>query len=147
MTIITKIVTAALCLGAVSAFAGETPANPDTEVYIVNLQDGDTVLGPVTVNFGLNGMGIAPSGVDMENTGHHHLLLNRPPIGEGEDGKDEFIYSIPVDENHMHFGKGQTEVTLELPTGTHTLQLVLGDKDHIPHNPPIFSDVIRITVE
>ena len=136
-----------LAMSAGMAFAQETPANPDAKVYFVNLSDGDTVKGPVLVQFGLSGMGIAPAGVDVENTGHHHLLLNRPPIGEGEDGADEFIYNIPSDDNHRHFGKGQTETSLELGSGTHTLQLVLGDNDHIPHVPPIYSEVITIVVE
>ena len=138
---------AALALAGSMAFAQETPANPDAKVYFINLSDGDTVKGPVFVQFGLSGMGVAPAGADIENTGHHHLFLNRPPVGQGEDGEDEFIYNIPADDNHRHFGKGNTEATLELAPGTHTLQLVLGDKDHIPHVPPIFSDVITITVE
>ena len=130
-----------------SAIAQETPSNPDAKVYFINIADGDTVKGPVHVQFGLSGMGVAPAGIDKEMTGHHHLFIDRPTIGEGEDGADEFIYNIPADENHKHFGGGQTEATLELGPGTHTLQLVLGDKDHIPHVPPIFSDVITITVE
>jgi len=130
-----------------AVLAQETPANPDAKVYFVNIADGDTVKGPVHIVFGLSGMGVAPAGIDKEMTGHHHLLIDRPTIGEGEDGADEFIYSIPADDNHKHFGGGQTETTMELAPGTHTLQLVLGDKDHIPHVPPIFSDVITITVE
>ncbi|WP_420332580.1 DUF4399 domain-containing protein [Roseibium sp.] len=137
----------ALSLLGTQAFAGETPANPDAKVYFVNLNDGDKVSGPVTVVFGLSGMGVAPAGVEKENTGHHHLLLNRPPIGQGEDGADEFIYNIPADDNHKHYGGGQTETVLELGPGEHTLQLVLGDLNHVPHDPPIFSDVITITVE
>ncbi len=140
---------AAVAIGVLctQAFAGETPANPDAKVYIVNMEDGATVKAPFTVVFGLSGMGVAPAGVEKENTGHHHLLIDRPTIGEGEDGADEFIYSIPADENHVHFGAGQTETVLELAPGTHTLQLVLGDLNHVPHDPPIFSDVITVTVE
>jgi hypothetical protein len=82
-----------------------------------------------------------------ENTGHHHLLVNRPPLGEGPFGADEFTLAIPADDNHRHFGKGQTEVTLELPPGTHTLQLVLGDAGHVPHVPPVVSEQITITVK
>ena len=130
-----------------TANAGDSTAAEGAKQYFVNLKDGDTVSSPVTVVFGLKGMGVAPAGVDQENTGHHHIFLNRPPIGEGEDGKDEFEANIPADENHIHFGKGQTEKTLDLPKGKHTLQLVLGDKDHIPHNPPVYSEVITITVE
>lgn len=137
----------ALGLFGAQAIAGETPANPDAKVYFVNLKDGDKVSGPVTVVFGLSGMGVAPAGVEKENTGHHHLLLNRAPIGQGEDGEDEFIYNIPADDNHKHYGGGQTETVLELSPGEHTLQLVLGDLNHVPHDPPIFSDVITITVE
>ncbi|MTI01261.1 DUF4399 domain-containing protein [Roseibium sp. RKSG952] len=126
---------------------GETPSNPDAKVYFVNLADGDTVQSPVTVVFGLSGMGVAPSGVEKENTGHHHLLIDRPPIGEGEDGADELAYGLPADDNHLHFGGGQTEVTLDLAPGPHTLQLVLGDAGHVPHATPIVSEVITITVE
>jgi hypothetical protein len=91
-------------------------------------------------------MGVAPAGIEKENTGHHHLLVNRPPLGEGPFGAEEFELALPADDNHRHFGMGQTEVTLTLPPGTHTLQLVLGDHDHVPHSPPIVSDVITITV-
>ena len=139
---------ATLCLSASFVWAGgETPSNPDAKVYFVNLADGDSVQSPVTVVFGLSGMGVAPAGTEAENTGHHHLLINRPPIGEGEDGADELAYGLPADNNHMHFGGGQTEVTLDLPAGQHTLQLVLGDAGHVPHNPPVVSEVITITVE
>ncbi|GAA6160803.1 MULTISPECIES: DUF4399 domain-containing protein [Ruegeria] len=127
--------------------AGETPSNPDAEVYFVNLSDGDSVQSPVTIVFGLNGMGVAPAGTEAENTGHHHLLIDRPPLGQGEDGADELAYGLPADDNHIHFGGGQTEVTLEMAPGEHTLQLVLGDAGHVPHNPPIVSEVITITVE
>jgi hypothetical protein len=128
-------------------FAGETPAEPGAKVYFVNLQDGATVNSPVTVIFGLSGMGVAPAGIDKAKTGHHHIFIDRPPLGQGEDGADEVDYNIPADENHVHFGGGQTEKTLELSPGSHTLQLVLGDKDHIPHDPPIVSEVITVTVE
>ncbi len=138
----------ALSLLAIPAWAGgETPSNPDARVYFANLSDGDTVSSPVTVIFGLSGMGVAPSGTEKENTGHHHLLLDRPPLGEGEDGADELSNGIASDENHMHFGGGQTEVTLDLAPGQHTLQLVLGDFGHVPHSIPIVSDVITVTVE
>jgi hypothetical protein len=83
----------------------------------------------------------------MENTGHHHLFINRAKLGEGPDGADELIYGLPADDNHIHFGGGQTETMIELPTGTHTLQMVLGDLGHVPHSPPVMSDVITITVE
>ena len=131
----------------INALAGETPSAPGAKQYFVNLADGATLKAPVKIIFGLSGMGIAPAGVDTPNTGHHHILLDRPALGLGEDGKDEFDGNIISDENNIHFGKGQTQTTLDLKPGKHTLQLVLGDKDHIPHNPPVFSNVITITVE
>ncbi|MCR9139376.1 MAG: DUF4399 domain-containing protein [Alphaproteobacteria bacterium] len=132
---------------ATGAWAGETPSAPGAKVYFVNIENGATVSSPVTIIFGLSGMGVAPAGTDKEKTGHHHLFIDRPALGEGEDGADELDYNIPADENHVHFGGGQTEMTLDLAPGRHTLQLVLADKDHIPHNPPVVSDVIEITVE
>jgi len=125
---------------------GETAANPEARVYIVNLEDGAQVSSPVKVVFGLSGMGVAPAGTEKENTGHHHLLIDRPPLGQGEDGADELSYGIPADENHLHFGGGQTETTVELAPGAHTLQLVMGDLGHVPHSTPIVSEVITITV-
>ncbi|WP_299966181.1 DUF4399 domain-containing protein [uncultured Roseobacter sp.] len=139
---------AAGTLAASAAFAGgETPSNPDAEVYFVNLKDGDTVSSPVTIVFGLRGMGIAPAGAEWDMTGHHHLVMNRAPFGEGEAGDAELSEPIPADENHKHFGGGQTETTMELPAGENTLQLVLGDWSHVPHSDPIMSEVITITVE
>ena len=84
-------------------------------------------------------MGVAPAGVDVANTGHHHLLIDvdLPPFDE----------PIPSDEHHLHFGKGQTETVIELPPGKHTLQLIMGDKDHIPLDPPLYSKKITITVK
>ena len=132
-------------LFAAAAWAQDTPAPEGARVYFVNIEDGATVSSPVTVVFGLEGMGVAPSGTEKENTGHHHLLLNRPPMGEGEE--DELSFGILADENHIHYGGGQTQATLDLPAGTHTLQLVLGDLNHVPHVPPVMSDVITITVK
>jgi len=132
---------------APSVGAQETPSPEGAAVYFVNLTDGQEVTGPVTVVFGLKGMGIAPAEVVAENTGHHHLLVNRPALGEGEMGAEELTLAIPNDDNHRHFGKGQTEVTLELPPGAHTLQLVLGDAGHVPHAPPVVSERITITVK
>lgn len=138
----------ALAASAVFALAGgETPSNPDAEVYFINLEDGQTVASPVIVAFGLRGMGVAPAGTEAEMTGHHHLFINRPPLGEGEDSADELTNGIPADENHVHFGGGQTETQLELPPGEHTLQLVLGDWGHVPHSTPVVSEVITITIE
>ena len=137
----------AACVCVAPAFAGETPSSEGATVYFVNLKDGDTVKGPLKVIFGLSGMGIAPAGIEKEGTGHHHLFIDRAPFLKGEDGKDEADFNIPADENHKHYGKGQTETTPDLAPGKHTLQMVLGDKDHIPHNPPVYSSVIEITVE
>ncbi|MGX0875439.1 hypothetical protein ACSSV4_000111 [Roseovarius sp. MBR-154] len=128
-------------------FAGDTPAPEGAVVYFVNLSDGATVGAPVTVVFGLKGMGVAPAGTEKENTGHHHVLVNRPPLGEGPGGAEELNTSLPADENHIHFGGGQTQVSLDLAPGQHTLQLVVGDMNHVPHNPPVVSEVITITVE
>jgi hypothetical protein len=134
------------CL-VVPAIAQDTPSAEGAAVYIIGLEDGATVTSPVTVRFGLTGMGVAPAGVVLDNTGHHHLLVDRAPFGEGEFGAEELTLAIPNDDNHRHFGKGQTEVTLDLPPGEHTLQLVLGDAGHVPHVPPVMSSQITITVE
>ena len=127
--------------------AGESPAPDGAQVYFVNLEDGATVQGPVKVIFGLSGMGVAPAGTEAEHTGHHHLLVNRAPFGEGPDDGDMLEYGVFADDNHVHFGKGQTETMVELPAGQHTLQLLLGDHHHVPHATPVMSDVITITVE
>lgn len=116
-----------------------SPAPDGAEVYFVSPKNGDTVNGPVTVVFGLKGMGVAPAGVDKEHTGHHHLVINAP--------LPDPALPIPSDDNHRHFGKGQTETTIELPPGKHTLQLLLGNFIHVPHADPVTSEVIEITVE
>lgn len=145
---IKSIAAAAVLLAATgAAIAQETPSPDGARVFFANLEDGASVSSPVAIQFGLEGMGVAPAGGDFENTGHHHLLVNRAPMGEGTDGAEELTYAIPNDENHRHFGGGQTQVTLDLPAGEHTLQLVLGDQFHIPHNPPVMSEVITVTVE
>ncbi len=111
----------------------------DTELYFISPQDGDKVSGKFTVSFGLRGMGVAPAGVEVDNTGHHHLLIDvvaLPPMDA----------PLPKTEQVRHFGGGQTETTLSLPPGQHTLQLVLGNYSHIPHDPPVMSDKITITV-
>ena len=94
----------------------------------------------MTVRFGLKGMGVAPAGIEKENTGHHHLLIDVAELPTLDE-------PIPADDNHKHFGGGQTEVTLELPVGSHTLQLLLGDLNHIPHDPPVVSEKVTITVQ
>jgi hypothetical protein len=131
---------AACALGA--AMAADLPRSPapkDAELYFISPQDGATVKSPVTVRFGLRGMGVAPAGVAIENTGHHHLLIDAelPPQN----------LPVPADANHVHFGKGQTEASVTLAPGRHRLQLLLGDHLHIPHDPPVASKPITITVE
>ena len=109
------------------------------KVYFINIKDGDVLKSPFLVQFGLSGKGVAPAGVDIENTGHHHLLIN----------VDEIDYSLPIpsSKQHLHFGLGQTETNLTLEPGTYTLQLLMGNYLHIPHENPLFSKVISITVE
>jgi len=124
------------------ASAGDTPSPDGAKVYFINLKDGDTVASPVTIRFGLSGMGIAPAGTEAPNTGHHHLLIDADAL-QG----DALNEAIPVDEHHVHFGKGQTEASVKLSPGKHTLQMVLGDWSHIPHKTPLMSDKITVTVE
>ncbi len=109
------------------------------KVYFINIKDGDVLKSPFLIQFGLRGKGVAPAGVDVTNTGHHHLLIN----------VDEVDYNLPIpsSDQHLHFGLGQTETNLELPSGKHSLQLVLGDKYHIPHKPPLMSEKIQIIVK
>ncbi|MEL7543567.1 MAG: DUF4399 domain-containing protein [Pseudomonadota bacterium] len=132
---------AAASLASPAALAGDTPAPEGAKVYFIGVEDGATLKNPVTIRFGLSGMGVAPAGTEKKHTGHHHLIINETI--EGEELNDP----LPADEQHVHFGGGQTEVTLDLPTGKHTLQLVLGDMNHIPHNPPVMSERINVTVE
>jgi hypothetical protein len=136
-----KILGLALAVVAASALAADLPRSPapkDVELYIISPADGETVASPVTVRFGLRGMGVAPAGVAMENTGHHHLLIDAAPPA--------FDMPVPADANHVHFGKGQTETQVTLAPGRHTLQLLLADHLHIPHDPPVLSKAITITV-
>jgi hypothetical protein len=121
-----------------SAVARE-PSPAGAEVYIVSPKDGAKVKSPVTVVFGLKGMGIAPAGIKFDNTGHHHLLGDADP-------PDDLSQPLPANEHHIHFGKGQTETSLTLPPGKHTLQLVLADSLHTAHEPPVISQQITITV-
>lgn len=115
-----------------------TPAPQNARVYFIWPSDGMVVHHAFWVRMGLRNMGVAPKGTAVTHTGHHHLLIDTdlPPMTE----------PIPNDRNHLHFGAGETEARVELPPGTHTLQLLLGDKDHIPHAPPIMSKKITITV-
>ena len=117
---------------------GPTPSAPGAEVYFIDLKDGMTVPAKLKIYFGLRNMGVAPAGSDRENSGHHHLLIDTevPPLDQ----------PIPNDFNHLHFGAGQTETEITLKPGVHTLQLLMGDKDHIPHTPPVMSPLIRVRV-
>ena len=130
----------ALAVGIPAVATGQTAAPPNATVYIINLKDGDMVTSPFKVQFGLTGMGIAPAGVERPNTGHHHLLIDATLTA------DQMKEPIPADDNHKHFGGGQTEAMVTLPKGQHILQLVLGDWTHIPHVPPVMSEPITITV-
>jgi hypothetical protein len=121
------------------ALAERTPSPPGAEVYIVSPKDGAKIKGPVTVIFGLKGMGIAPAGIKFDNTGHHHLLVDTDPPAD-------LSMPMPANEKNIHFGKGQTETTLTLPPGKHTLQLVLADSLHTPHEPAVISKKISIVV-
>jgi len=136
------IAVAALALAASLAWAQDrTPSPAGAEVYIISPKDGARVTGPVVVRFGLKGMGVAPAGIKAENTGHHHLLIDTPVPAD-------LSAPLPViPDKIVHFGKGQTETTVTLPPGRHTLQLVLGDQNHVPHNPPVISKKITITVK
>ncbi|SFM49500.1 DUF4399 domain-containing protein [Methylobacterium pseudosasicola] len=116
----------------------QRPSPPGARVYFVQPRNGDVVGRKTLVRFGLTGMGVAPAGFDKANTGHHHLLIDTPLHATDE--------RIPNDFEHLHFGLGQTEALVTLPLGTHSLQLVLADADHVPHKPPVMSNVIRVTV-
>lgn len=125
---------------ALAQDAERTASPPGAYLYIGWPNDGE-VLGrkPFRVWFGLRNMGVAPAGVTTPNTGHHHLLVD-------VDGLPALDEPIPNDKNHLHFGIGQTETMIELPPGRHTLQLIMGDQGHIPHNPPVVSKKITVTV-
>lgn len=114
-------------------------AEEAAKAYIISPEDGAIVTSPVLVQFGLEGAGVAPAGVEKANTGHHHLLI--------DTDLPDLSKPIPADEHHKHFGGGQTQVELELEPGEHSLQLLLGDFGHTPHNPPIMSEKITIKVE
>ena len=119
--------------------APRTPAPTGAKVFFITPANGETVASPVLVQFGLEGLGVAPAGTYEPGTGHHHLLIDTQ--------SPALNLPIPADENHVHFGKGQTETMVELSPGPHTLQLLVGDGNHVPHQPPINSEVISITVE
>jgi hypothetical protein len=107
-------------------------------VYIISPEDGEEVQSPITVVFGIKGAGIAPAGIDLPNTGHHHLIVDSELAS--------MATPIPADAQHIHFGGGQTETTVELSAGEHVLRLALGDYLHIPHDPPLLSDPVTVQV-
>jgi len=136
-----KIMHAVLLIVTGSALAAGLPrstAPAEARAYIISPQDGATVTSPFTVQFGLKGMGIAPAGVPMAGTGHHHLLIDveLPPLDQ----------PVPADDHHLHFGKGQTEAVVTLAPGKHRLQLLLADHLHLPHEPSVVSEPITVTV-
>jgi hypothetical protein len=130
---------------ALAQDAGGAPSASGAKVYFISPKDGETVTSPVVVKFGLKGMGIAPAGVDFENTGHHHVLVDRDAVDAKSPMMKEYMATDKPDL--LHFGKGQSEAEIKLAPGKHTLQLVLGDTDHHPHNPPVYSERITITVK
>ena len=116
-----------------------TAAPAKARVYFISPSNGQVMKGPVTVRFGLAEMGVAPAGTVAEGTGHHHLVIDSPLPALDQP--------LPKDDKHLHFGKGQTETTLTLAPGKHTLQLILADSNHIPHQPPVYSAPITIKVK
>ena len=128
----------AVCPGWTDVTVPRSVAPAGAAVYFISPADGAVVKSPVTVRFGLAGMGVAPAGIAREETGHHHLIVDSP--------LPDLALPIPSDAHHHHFGGGQTETTLELDPGTHTLQLVMGDASHLPHEPPVISEQISISV-
>lgn len=115
-----------------------SPSPSGASVYIISPSDGEVVGQTVTVKFGLQGMGIAPAGIDKPKTGHHHLIINGDKLP---------ALNAPLGGDVMHFGGGQTEKTINLSPGQHTLQLILGNHLHVPHDPPVVSEKITITVK
>ncbi len=129
------------CAGTLALAQERTPSPPGAEVYIISPKNGATVHSPFKVQFGLTKeMGIAPAGVKFDNTGHHHLLIDT-------DAPADTAAPLPATDKIVHFGKGQTETTLTLPPGKHTLQLLFADYRHIPHSPTVMSKKITITVK
>ncbi|MBB5421068.1 hypothetical protein QF000_004151 [Paraburkholderia atlantica] len=132
----------AVCLGIGTggvARAEQTASPPGAEEYIIWPSDGAVIHGgKLWVRMGLRNMGVCPKGIAFPNTGHHHLLIDTdlPALDQ----------EIPSDRQHLHFGAGETDARIELPPGKHTLQLILGDHHHVPHNPPVYSKKITITV-
>jgi hypothetical protein len=136
-----------VCLGLLfwagnGAKAADAHWPADAKVYFVEPQAGAVVSGPVKVVMGVKGIEIAPAGTEKPNTGHHHILIDADvPTGEAAQNP------LPANDNVKHFGKGQTEATLTLSPGSHTLQLAVGDGNHVPHDPALKSEKITITVK
>ena len=135
----TKTLLLVVCLFLpLSLFAGETPSPEGAKTYFIDLKDGDTVSSPLLIRFGLTEqMGIAPALADWPDSGHFHLLIDKKPPNPNR----------PISNNNLHLHRGQTETTVELSTGKHTLQIVMGDYSHIPHDPPVMSERIAVIVE
>jgi hypothetical protein len=130
------------CAGVAGVALAESPWPSNARVYFIEPANGAVVTGKVTVKFGLSGLGVAPAGIEKANTGHHHVLVDLDaPTGAKLDEP------LPADAHLRHFGGGQTETVLDLPPGRHTLQLIVGDANHIPHNPPLTSPKIEIDVK
>ena len=121
------------------ALAGDTSRPDNAQLYIIWPKDGRTIPGgKFWLRMGLKNFGVAPASTEKANTGHHHVIINAPlPAFDAE---------IPNDKNHLHFGGGQTEARIQLPPGRHTIQLLMGDHDHVPHNPPLYSERITVIV-
>jgi hypothetical protein len=137
--LISPLLIALLSVSTAQASAIKQSISPSTaNLYIISPQDGDTVKSTFTVTFGLQGMGVAPAGVERKHTGHHHLLVDKDTLP---------AFNQPMGGEVIHFGNGQTQTTLTLPKGKHTLQLILGDHHHVPHQPAVISKKITITVE
>ncbi|ADC71328.1 conserved hypothetical protein [Thioalkalivibrio sp. K90mix] len=145
-TTLTRLSTLLVLTGGLAlvgtATAADRIAPPDgAKVYFISPQDGETLESPVRVQMGLRDMGVAPAGVEMDNTGHHHLLVNKPL------DEVDLDVSLPFSDHKRHFGGGQTEGELELEPGEYTLQLLFMDYRHISFDPPVVSEKITITVE
>ena len=136
---IAAVCAAFLCASSAIADDHLTKSPPGASAYFIEPVNGAVVRNPVVVKFGLSGMGVAPAGVEKAKTGHHHLLINKV--------LEEYDQPIPSDEQHMHFGGGQTETSITLPAGTHTLQIIVADHNHVPHVPPVESARITVTVK
>ena len=137
--LISPLLIALLSVSTAQASAIKQSTSPSTaNLYIISPQDGDTVKSTFTVTFGLQGMGVAPAGVERKHTGHHHLLVDKDTLP---------AFNQPMGGEVIHFGTGKTQTTLTLPKGKHSLQLILGDHYHVPHQPAVISKKITITVE